>query len=163
VIRQSTSRTGSRADDAAAESFFATIKAEIDVNSWPDLASARRDIENWIKTYNERRSTLRHQLPNANPNPPRLAAAHIQRRINESGIQNRVDSKADDPPEPHRLATGIRRDLDAVTNALTLEHSSGAVEGNATRIEQLKRDGYHGRAEYDVLRARILHAPAPVT
>ena len=54
-IRQSTSRTGSCLDDAAAESFFATIKAEIGVASWPDRASARRDIENWIKTYNERR------------------------------------------------------------------------------------------------------------
>jgi len=54
-IRQSTSRTGSCLDSAAAESFFATIKAEIGVESWPDRASAHRDIENWIKSYNERR------------------------------------------------------------------------------------------------------------
>ena len=54
-IRQSTSRTGSCLDGAAAESFFATIKAEIGVTFWPDRASARRDIENWIKDYNERR------------------------------------------------------------------------------------------------------------
>lgn len=54
-IRQSTSRTGSCLDGAAAESFFATIKAEIGVGYWPDRASARRDIENWIKAYNERR------------------------------------------------------------------------------------------------------------
>ena len=54
-IRQSTSRTGSCLDGAAAESFFATIKAEIGVTAWPDRATARRDIENWIKFYNERR------------------------------------------------------------------------------------------------------------
>jgi putative transposase len=45
-IRQSTSRTGSCLDGAAAESFFATIKAEIGVAFWPNRASARRGIEN---------------------------------------------------------------------------------------------------------------------
>ena len=54
-IRPSTSRTRSCLDGAAAESFFATIKAEIGVESWPDRASAHRDIENWIRSYNERR------------------------------------------------------------------------------------------------------------
>lgn len=64
-IRQSTSRTGSCLDGAAAESFFATIKAEIGVSFWPDRASARRDIENWIRTYNERRlhSAVNYRTP----------------------------------------------------------------------------------------------------
>jgi transposase InsO family protein len=64
-IRQSTSRSGSCLDGAAAESFFATIKTEIGIDSWPDRASARRDIENWIKAYNERRihSSLGYQTP----------------------------------------------------------------------------------------------------
>jgi putative transposase len=64
-IRQSTSRTGSCLDGAAAESFFATIKAEIGIRFWPDRASARRDIENWITSYNGRRlhSTLGYRTP----------------------------------------------------------------------------------------------------
>jgi putative transposase len=64
-IRQSTSRTGSCLDGAAAESFFATIKTEIGVERWPDRASARRDIEKWITLYNERRlhSSLGYQTP----------------------------------------------------------------------------------------------------
>jgi putative transposase len=64
-IRQSTSRTGSCLDGAAAESFFATIKTEIGVGYWPNRASARRDIENWIKAYNERRlhSAIGYQIP----------------------------------------------------------------------------------------------------
>lgn len=64
-IRQSTSRTGSCLDGAAAESFFATIKTEIGVDSWPDRTSARRDIENWITAYNERRlhSAIDYQIP----------------------------------------------------------------------------------------------------
>jgi transposase InsO family protein len=64
-IRQSTSRTGSCLDGAAAESFFATIKAEIGVECWPDRTAARRDIENWITLYNQRRlhSSLGYQTP----------------------------------------------------------------------------------------------------
>jgi putative transposase len=64
-IRQSTSQTGSCLDGAAAESFFATIKAEIGTTSWPDRASARRDIENWITSYNQRRlhSAINYRTP----------------------------------------------------------------------------------------------------
>ena len=64
-IRQSTSRSGSCLDGAAAESFFATIKAEIGIAYWPDRASARRNIENWIRHYNQRRlhSTLDYKTP----------------------------------------------------------------------------------------------------
>lgn len=54
-IRQSASRTGSCLDGAAAELFFATVKTEIGITSWPDCAGARRDIENWITHYNRRR------------------------------------------------------------------------------------------------------------
>ena len=65
--------------------------------------------------------------------------------------------EADDLPELRSLATGNRRDLTAIINGLTLEHSSGAVEGNVTRVKRLKRDGY-GRANFDLLRAQILVA-----
>ena len=50
-IRQSTGCTGSCLDSAATESFFATIKAEIGVDTWPDRATSRRDIESGIKAY----------------------------------------------------------------------------------------------------------------
>ena len=65
LIRQSTSRTGACLDGAAAESFFATLKAEIGVCVWPDRAGARRDIENWIRDYNQGRlhSALDYRPP----------------------------------------------------------------------------------------------------
>jgi putative transposase len=63
-IRHSTSRTGSYLDGAAAESFFATIKAEIGIAEWPDRAGARRDIENRITFYNGRRL---HSSPGYQP------------------------------------------------------------------------------------------------
>jgi transposase InsO family protein len=64
-IRRSTSRIGSFLDGAAAESFFATLKAEIGTDPWPDRATARRDIENWIKRYTDRRphSSLGYTTP----------------------------------------------------------------------------------------------------
>jgi transposase len=65
--------------------------------------------------------------------------------------------EADDLPHLHRFVRGLRRDYDAVLNGLTLPHNSGAVEGNVNRIKMIKRQMY-GRANFDLLRKRILHA-----
>ena len=51
-----------------------------------------------------------------------------------------------------------RQDLDAVTAGLTLEWSSGRVEGNVNRVKTLKRAMY-GRASFRLLRIRILTRP----
>jgi transposase len=55
------------------------------------------------------------------------------------------------------LARGLRQDFDAVAAGLTLEWSSGKVEGNVNRVKRIKRDGY-GRAGFDLLRRQILLA-----
>ncbi|MHA6757877.1 ISL3 family transposase [Streptacidiphilus sp. PAMC 29251] len=55
------------------------------------------------------------------------------------------------------LARGLRQDFATVTAGLTLEWSSGKVEGNVNRIKMLKRVGY-GRAGFDLLRRRVLYA-----
>jgi transposase len=65
--------------------------------------------------------------------------------------------EADDLPELHSFAVGLKRDYAAVVNGLTLPHSSGAVEGNVNRIKMLKRQMY-GRAKFDLLRKRVLLA-----
>ncbi|MGW2825750.1 transposase [Streptomyces sp. NPDC001443] len=56
------------------------------------------------------------------------------------------------------MAAGVRRDRAAVLAALTTTFTSGAVEGNATRIKLLKRQMY-GRPNFDLLRRRILLSP----
>jgi transposase len=61
----------------------------------------------------------------------------------------------EDLPSLHSFTCGIRRDQPAVTNGLTLAHSSGAVEGNVCRVKALKRQMF-GRASLDLLRKRIL-------
>ena len=54
-----------------------------------------------------------------------------------------------------RFARTVRRDLDAVTNALTEEWSNGQTEGHINRLKTLKRAIY-GRAGAELLRARML-------
>jgi len=68
-----------------------------------------------------------------------------------------ADVEADDQPQLHSFAAGIRRDLQAVTAGLTLPHSSGPVEGNVNRIKMIKRQMY-GRAGFALLRKRVLLA-----
>ena len=65
-------------------------------------------------------------------------------------------AEADDQPELHSFATGIRQDLAAVTAGLTLPYSSGSTEGNVNRIKAIKRQMY-GRASLDLLRKRVIH------
>lgn len=66
-IRLSVGRTGVCWDNAVAESFFATLKAElINQQAWPTRASARRAIFEWIEGwYNTRRrhSSLGYHSP----------------------------------------------------------------------------------------------------
>jgi transposase len=73
-----------------------------------------------------------------------------------AGWLDRVD--ADDQPELHTFAAGIRLDLAAVTAGLTLPYSSGSTEGNVNRLKAIKRQMY-GRASLDLLRKRVIHHP----
>jgi transposase len=79
-----------------------------------------------------------------------------QRRGHElQGWMRRVT--ADGAPALRSFATGLERDLDAVTAGLTLSYSSGTVEGTVNRIKMIKRQMF-GRANFDLLRKRVLLA-----
>jgi transposase len=67
--------------------------------------------------------------------------------------------EADDQPELHSFAAGIRRDKEAVTNGLTLPCNSGKVEGTVNKIKTVKRQMY-GRASFALLRKRVILHPA---
>ena len=60
-------------------------------------------------------------------------------------------------PELQRLARSIQRDKDAVLAGLTLQESNGVVEGKINKLKLIKRMMY-GRAEFPLLRQRVLHA-----
>jgi transposase InsO family protein len=84
-LRQSMGRTGSCLDNAAAESFFATLKVEfVGRRRYRTRAEARASIFAWIAWYNRRRlhSTngylspveWEHRHATLNPLPPTIAA-----------------------------------------------------------------------------------------
>lgn len=54
-----------------------------------------------------------------------------------------------------RFARVLRRDLDAVYNAIELPWSNGQAEGQINRLKTIKRTMY-GRAGPELLRARML-------
>jgi transposase len=54
------------------------------------------------------------------------------------------------------FVTGVQTDKDAVLAGLTLPWSNGPVEGQVNRLKLIKRSMY-GRAEFDLLRLRVLH------
>nr|WP_262705545.1 ISL3 family transposase [Streptomyces sp. NEAU-383] len=89
----------------------------------------------------------------------RLAAMVRERRSEHLALDVWLaDVRLDGQRELRTLAAGIRRDHAAVLAALTTTFTSGAVEGNVTRIKLLKRQMY-GRANFDLLRRRILLSP----
>jgi transposase len=59
--------------------------------------------------------------------------------------------------ELRRFALGLRQDYGAVRAAFEHEWSQGQTEGQVTRLKLLKRMMY-GRANFDLLRLRVLHA-----
>jgi transposase len=63
----------------------------------------------------------------------------------------------DAPVEMHSFARGLTADLAAVRAALTQPWSNGQVEGQVNRLKLVKRQMY-GRAGFELLRARFLHA-----
>ncbi len=55
------------------------------------------------------------------------------------------------------FVAGIRRDRAAVEQMLSTEWSNGQCEGQINRVKMIKRQMY-GRANFDLLRQRVLHA-----
>lgn len=59
--------------------------------------------------------------------------------------------------ELRQFAQGIERDRAAVEAALSRPESNGQTEGHITRLKLIKREMY-GRAKFDLLRLRVIHA-----
>jgi len=65
--------------------------------------------------------------------------------------------KASKIRELQGFLTGVKQDKAAVTAGLTLPYNNGVVEGKVNKLKLIKRMGY-GRAEFPLLRQRVLHA-----
>jgi transposase len=55
------------------------------------------------------------------------------------------------------FAESLRKDMAAVRAALATPWATEPVEGQISRLKTIKRTIY-GRAEFDLLRSRVLHA-----
>jgi transposase len=82
----------------------------------------------------------------------------MARRRNPAALEGWIERAAQSGiEEVKNFGVGLRRDWDAVVAGLTLEWSSGPVEGQVNRLKMLKRQMF-GRASLPVLRARIVTA-----
>jgi transposase len=59
--------------------------------------------------------------------------------------------------ELQRFVLSVERDKAAVVAGLTLSQNNGLVEGKVNKLKLIKRMGY-GRAGFQLLRQRVLHA-----
>lgn len=88
-------------------------------------------------------------------------AHQFQAMVKERDV-NKLDgwiavAVASDVPELQSFAKGLLKDKKAVEGALTLDWSNGQTEGQINRLKLIKRSMY-GRANFDLLRARVLPA-----
>ena len=65
------------------------------------------------------------------------------------------DARATGMYDIRRFAQILRRDIDAVRNAISERWSNGQMEGQINRLKTLKR-AMNGRAGTELLRARML-------
>ncbi|MFF5109545.1 ISL3 family transposase [Streptosporangium sp. NPDC000509] len=157
---------GYRGSRRTVRRYLEPLRAAVTTPDLPPPPPTVRETTRWITSHpdhltNDENTRLKAVLARS----PHLSAlarhvtAFAQMMSERSG---QTDLKAwlaavdaDDIPQLHSFARGIERDLDAVTNGLSLPYSSGAVEGNVTRVKALKRSRY-GRANLDLLRKIIL-------
>jgi transposase len=125
-----------------------------------------RHVTTWLlrrpEDLNDTEQATLANIRGACPHLDRLGGhitAFAKMMVHRTGADN-LDTwlaavEADDIPELHTFARGIRQDYTAVRNGLTLPHNSGACEGNVNRLKTIKRQMY-GRASFSLLRKRIL-------
>lgn len=125
-----------------------------------------RQVTRWIMTRPDHlASDDAAQLARLLDASPQLAAAtgHVRsfagmmtRRQGLLALEDWLTTvEADDQPQLHSFARGIRRDQEAVTAGLALPYSSGALEGRNCKTKHLKRLMYR-RANFDLLRKMAL-------
>lgn len=79
-----------------------------------------------------------------------------QRRVDDLEAWVELTGENAIVPEIRRFAQNLRQDWAAVSEAIRQPWSNGQVEGQVNRLKLIKRQMY-GRANFDLLRQRVLH------
>ena len=131
----------------------------------PPAPPTVRDVTNWLTRRPD--SLTEHEKPRLTAildRCPELQTASDQVREFAGMLTNRTGQDlprwiagASDAGLPgiSSFAKGLKQDLDAVTNGLTMPWSSGPVEGRVNHIKMIKRQMF-GRAGLPLLRKRVL-------
>ena len=80
-----------------------------------------------------------------------MLAAHHTEDLNEWLISAQLL----DSPDVNSFVNGVRRDIDAVKNAIATQYSNGLAEGSVNKIKRIKHTMY-GKAGFDTLRKKVL-------
>jgi transposase len=84
--------------------------------------------------------------------------AQMRRTRRAEPLESWLEQVDRSPLTPLRaFVAGIAQDKAAVQEGLSSPWSQGQIEGQITRLKLIKRQGY-GRARFDLLRLRVLHA-----
>lgn len=102
-IWQSAIRTGSRFDNADAETFFAVLKSEIGTTAWQTPAQARQDAFGWIAQYYNREWL--HSTIAASPRIRREAATDDPTSRHKTEVSDLKGSLQ----EPHATLSKVQR------------------------------------------------------
>ena len=124
-----------------------------------------RDVTNWLcrrpDTLTEDEKPLLKAILDRCPelqaasDQVRAFAAMITGLTGENLLQWIDAARTTGLPGIASFAKGLEQDLDAVTNGLTMNWSSGPVEGRVNHIKMIKRQMF-GRAGLPLLRERVL-------
>ncbi|MFK0239176.1 ISL3 family transposase [Streptomyces vinaceus] len=159
---------GYRGSRVVVTKYIATLRAGTAAPEPPRPIPSPRRITTWIM---RRPDTLtdnqREQLDRILDACPDLATARdlahefsaIARERRGHDLTGWMARALDQGPQPVQgFAAFLQNDWDAVVNGLTLPWSSGAVEGQVTRIKLIKRRSY-GRASFALSRTLVLAHP----
>jgi len=156
---------GYRGSRRSVRRYLQPLRATLTVPHIPPPPPTVREVTCWITSEPDRRTeedTAKLKQVKARSPHMDAVARHVTSfaemmtgRHGERLTEWMAAVDADDLPYLHSFTRGIRRDLQAVVNGLTLPHSSGAVEGNVCRVKAIKRKMF-GRANLDLLRKMVL-------
>ncbi|WP_327732927.1 ISL3 family transposase [Streptomyces nojiriensis] len=159
---------GYRGSRVVVTKYIATLRAGTAVPEPPRPIPSPRRITTWIMRHPDTLTdSQREHLESILAACPDLATARdlahefsaIARERRGRDLTGWMARALDQGPQPVQgFAAFLQNDWDAVVNGLTLKWSSGAVEGQVTRIKLIKRRSY-GRASFALLRTLVLAQP----
>ena len=155
---------GYRGSAKTVRRFLAPLRVAHRTRPAPPPAPSARQVTGWLTSRPDRLTDAdSRRLTDILERSPALTALreHV-RGFAEIMVERRgleliswmTSIDATGSPALRSFAAGLRRDLDAVTAGLTLEHNSGPVEGHVNRIKMLKAADVRARQPRPVAEAR---------